>query len=203
MFKKSVVVFFILMICGASIPAGAKESPKAVLKRCVDDVILILNEPVAENGVKVAERNQRLFDKAVRIFDFRSLAMGALGRNWRRFDADQKTEFADAFSRLIAQSYFSRMEGQDFDNVSIAYKDTVFLPPTRSGIQRADVSTDLIHNGVKTPVTYRMLAKNESWKVYDVVIEGISMVSNYREQYRNSFKDSPEKMINELKGKLK
>ncbi|MCP4115143.1 MAG: ABC transporter substrate-binding protein [Desulfobacteraceae bacterium] len=202
MFKRSVVVFLFLMICVGPVPALAKESPKNVLKRCVDDVILILNDPAAEDGTLVAERNRRLFEKAGIIFDFRSLAMGALGRNWRRFNNDQRTEFSDSFSRLIAQSYFSRMEGQDFDNVSIEYKDIEALPPTRSGIQRADVPTDLIHNGVKTPVTYRMLKRTDTWKVYDVVIEGISMVSNYREQYRNSFKDSPEKMINDLKEKL-
>ncbi len=203
MFKRILFVFFVLIICGGSIPALANEPPSDVLKRCVNDVIVILNEPGDPAGVKVEERNRRLLDKADQIFDFRSLAMGALGRNWRRFNNDQKTEFADSFSHLIAQSYFSRMEGQDFENVSIKYKTTEFLAPTRSGIHRADVPTELIHNGVKTPVTYRMLEKNDSWKVYDVIIEGISMVSNYREQYRNSFKDSPEKLISELKGKLK
>jgi phospholipid transport system substrate-binding protein len=203
MFKRSLVVFFILMICVGSVLAETKDPPKAVLKHCVDDVIVILNEPGDPAGAKVEERNQRLLDKAGQLFDFRSLAMGALGRNWRRFSNDQKIEFADSFSHLIAQSYFSRMEGQDFDNVSITYKKTQFLAPTRSGIHRADVSTDLIHNGVKTPVTYRMLEKDDTWKVYDVVIEGISMVSNYREQYRSSFKDSPEKLINELREKLK
>ncbi len=203
MFKRSIVLFFVLMIGAGSIIAEAKEAPEAVLRRCVEDVIVILNEPTGEPGARVEERNQQLFDKAGQLFDFRSLAMGALGRNWRRFSNDQKTEFADSFSHLIAQSYFARMEGEDFESVSIEYKKTEFLAPTRSGIQRADVPTEIIHNGVKTPVAYRMLGKDETWKVYDIIIEGVSMVSNYREQYRNSFKDSPEKMINKLKEKLK
>lgn len=203
MFKRSVVLFIVLMIGTGSIIAEANEPPETVLKRCVDDVIVILNEPMDSADAKVAERNRRLFDKAGQLFDFRSLAMGALGRNWRRFSNEEKTEFANSFSRLIAQSYFSRMEGEDFENVSIEYRKTEFLAPTRSGIQRADVPTELSHNGIKTPVAYRMLEKQETWKVYDVIIEGVSMVSNYREQYRNSFKDSPEKMIAELKEKLK
>ncbi|MBI9089175.1 MAG: ABC transporter substrate-binding protein [Desulfobacterium sp.] len=207
MFKRSVVLFFVLLMVAGPIIVQAKEAPEAVLKRCVDDVIVILNAPmdVADDqaDARVAERNRRLFVKADQLFDFRSLAMGALGRNWRRFSNDQKTEFANSFSHLIAQSYFARMEGQDFESVSIEYLKTEFLAPTRSGIERADVPTELIHNGVKTPVAYRMLEREDSWKVYDVIIEGVSMVSNYREQYRNSFNDSPEKLIAELKEKLK
>jgi len=201
MFKKS-MVFLVLVFMGAgSGVVWAKESPESVLKESVDDIIMILNEPSYQDS-RVDPRKQRLFDKASEIFDFRSLSMGALGKSWTRFNEAQKTEFVDLFARLIAESYFARMEGQNFEDVAIVYKEAEMLASTGSGIKRADVATILIHNGVKTPVVYRMLEKEGAWKVYDVIIEGVSMVSNYREQYRKRFMDSPDLMIRELKEKL-
>ena len=76
------------------------------------------------------------------------------------------------------------------------------LQSTSSGVKRADIESIVTHNGTKTPVVYRMLEKNNTWKVYDVIIENVSMVSNYREQYKARFMDSPQKMIAELKEKL-
>lgn len=202
MVKKSVFIIVMVMICAGSSLTQAQESPGAVLKRCVDEVILILNQPVESTAAGLTQRNQRLFDKASEVFDFASLSMGALGSNWRRFSPIQRTEFIDLFSHVVADSYFSRMEGQNFSDVLIAYEEAQMLTPTSSGVRRADIPTLVTHNGIKTPVVYRMLERNSAWKVYDVIIEGVSMVSNYREQYRVRFMDTPESMIAELKEKV-
>ena len=204
MVKKSVLIIVMVMICAGSALtlAQTQELPGAVLKRCVDDVILILNQPVETTEAGLALRNQRLFDKAAEVFDFASLSMGALGSNWRKFSPIQRTEFIGLFSHVVADSYFSRIEGQNFTDVLIAYSEAQMLAPTSSGVRRADVPTLVTHNGIKTPVVYRMLEKNSAWKVYDVIIEGVSMVANYREQYRVRFMDTPESMIAELKEKV-
>ncbi|ACN15299.1 ABC-type transporter involved in resistance to organic solvents, toluene tolerance protein [Desulforapulum autotrophicum HRM2] len=205
MIKKIVFIIVMVMICAGStfsLAQAQEELPGVVLKRCIDDVILILNEPVETTDAGLVHRNQRLFDKAGEVFDFASLSMGALGSNWRRFSPIQRTEFIGLFSHVVADSYFSRMEGHDFADVLISYDEAQMLPPTSSGVRRADIPTLVSHNGVKTPVVYRMLEKNSAWKVYDVIIEGVSMVANYREQYRVRFMDTPESMIAELKKKV-
>ncbi len=204
MIKKGVfIVAVVMFLAGLTLTLGhAQELPGDVLKRCIDEIILILNEPVETGDAGLAQRNQRLFDKAAEVFDFASLSMGALGSNWRRFSPIQRTEFIGLFSHVVADSYFARMEGQNFTDVLIAYSEAKMLAPTNSGVRRADVPTLVTHNGVKTPVVYRMLEKNSAWKVYDVIIEGVSMVANYREQYRVRFMDTPEDMIAELKGKV-
>jgi phospholipid transport system substrate-binding protein len=95
------------------------------------------------------------------------------------------------------------MEGQTLENVTVTYVRTETLPPTKAGTQRADVFTEINQSGTIIPVDYRMLLDDRGeWKVYDVRIEGVSMVANYREQYRQRFGDTPEQMIAELKAKV-
>ncbi|MDY0219692.1 MAG: ABC transporter substrate-binding protein [Desulfobacterium sp.] len=204
MFRKSLFVSLIVLalIYTGVTAAGAEESPGAVLKRSIDNAIIILNQPVEPVQEALDERNQRLFEMAAEVFDFPSLTMGALGSNWRRFNRAERNEFIDLFSHVVANSYFSQMEGQDFSNVVIDFGETKMLQSTSSGVRRADIESIVTHNGTKTPVVYRMLEKNNTWKVYDVIIENVSMVSNYREQYKARFMDTPQKMIAELKEKL-
>ena len=77
------------------------------------------------------------------------------------------------------------------------------LPPTKSGINRADIATEVKHSGIITPVIYRMLKRKQGqWKIYDLKIEGVSLVANYRAQYRNKFMETPEQIISELKKKV-
>lgn len=206
MVKKSFVIGFMVfvLICSGVAAVGAQEEPGVLLKRSIDGAILILNEqPVEPTQDVIDKRNQRLFEMAAEVFDFPSLTMGALGSNWRRFNRGERNEFIDLFSHVVADSYFSQMEGRDFSDVTMDFGETMMLEPTSSGVKRADIESIVTHNGTKTPVVYRMLEKNDTWKVYDVIIENVSMVSNYREQYKARFMDSPQKMILELKEKLK
>jgi phospholipid transport system substrate-binding protein len=206
MLKKSFFIIFtvLILIYAGVTAAGTQEPPGALLKRNIDEAILILNEQPAEQTQDVIDqRNQRLFKMAAEVFDFPSLTMGALGSNWRRFNRAERSEFIDLFSHVVADSYFSQMEDRDLSDVTMDFGETKMLPPTSSGVKRADIESIVTHNGTKTPVVYRMLEKNNTWKVYDVVIENVSMVSNYREQYKARFMDSPQKMIEELKEKLK
>ena len=184
-------------------PIFAENGPEAVLKHCVNQSISILNDPVYKNKSQKEIMQTILFDKCEPTFDFRALAMGVLGRNWRRFSDKERKEFSKYFSHLIAQAYFAKLNRKSINDISIRYIKTTMLPPTKSGIKRADITTEVTHSGKKTPVIYRMLKrKHVQWKIYDLKIEGISLVSNYRAQYRNKFMETPEKIINELKEKV-
>lgn len=205
MVKKSFFIVFMVLILiytGAT-TVEAQGSPVTVLKRGIDNALLIMNQPVGPTQDALDQRNQRLFDIAAEVFDFPSLTMGALGSNWRRFNRAERNEFIDLFAHVVASSYFSQMEGHDFSDVTMDFGDTKMLTPTSSGVNRADIESTVTHNGIKTPVVYRMLEKDNTWKVYDVIIENVSMVSNYREQYKARFMDTPQKMIAELKEKAK
>ncbi len=191
-------------------PVFSNDGPEAVLKHCVNQSISILNDPVYKGKSKKEILQKVLFEKCEPTFDFKALSMGVLGRNWRRFSEKQRDDFSKYFSHLIAQVYFEKLNKKSIDDIkkaikeiSIQYIKTTILPPTRSGIKRVDITTEVMHNGVKTPIIFRMLKRKQGqWKIYDLKIEGVSLLANYRAQYRNKFMETPDQIIAELKKKV-
>ena len=180
-----------------------EDGPRQMLEKGVNDVLSILNNPAYKDEANIKQRDELLFDKARELFDFNSFAMGALGRSWQRFSPAQQEEFISYFSRLIGETYFAKIEGEALADLSVRYVNEELLAPTKSGRQRADIFTEVSHSGVVTPVDYRMLKPPKgTWKIYDVKIEGVSLLGNYREQYRERFMDSPEDLIREVREKV-
>jgi phospholipid transport system substrate-binding protein len=177
----------------------AEVSSMGFLKKNFDEIFSILQADSFKNKTDKDQLNL-LYEKLDLTFDFRLISMLALGRNWRRFQPDQKNDFTKYFSRLITNVYFAKIKGQDLKNVKVDYQKAVKL---RTKSQRSDVYTLLHHNNVETPVVYRMIKrKSKDWMVYDVLIEGVSLIANYRDSYREKSMVPPEKIINELKVKL-
>ncbi len=184
-------------------PQSAGTHPDAVLKKGIDDIISIINSPFYSEANQQKAREDLLFAKAEELFDFRAFSMGALSRNWRRFSKSERSEFTKHFSKLIVRTYLSKIDGSSFKNSDVRYLKTEILAPTKSGIERADIFTEVVQNSVVTPVDYRMMKRLENnWKIFDIKIEGVSLVGNYREQYRTRFMDTPAKMIQEIKEKI-
>jgi phospholipid transport system substrate-binding protein len=204
MMKKYVAAMVIFGCVMWAFSAWASEAgPRQVVEKGIDEVLSILNNPEYQGEIKKKQRDELLFEKAQELFDFYSFAMGALGRSWRRFSQTQRDEFISYFSRLIGETYFARIEGERLSDLSVRYVAEELLAPTKSGRQRADIFTEVSHGGVITPVDYRMLKPTGGvWKIYDVKIEGVSLLGNYREQYRERFMDSPDDLIQEVRGKV-
>ncbi len=201
--------YFVISICftvqflSPSITISADSEPEMVLKNGVNSIVEVLNDPAFDNESRKSERKDILFNKAEVIFDFNEFARGALGRNWSRFSNSQRFEFAEHFARLMANTYIAKIDDENFKDLKITYLKTEIIEATKSGIERAEISTEVFHNNIVTPVHYRMMKKSGgSWKIYDVKIEGVSLVGNYREQYRTRFNDSPDKIIKEIKDKV-
>jgi len=205
MMKKCVTAMIIVGFFMCAFSAWASDTePRQVLEKGVDEVLSILNNPEYQGEMNRKSRDELLFKKAQELFDFYSFAMGALGRNWRRFSKTQRDEFISYFSQLIGKTYFKKIEGEKLSDLSVQYVGQKLLASTKSGRQRADIFTEVSHGGVMTPVDYRMLKPPGGvWKIYDVKIEGVSLLGNYREQYRERFMDSPDKIIQEVREKVK
>jgi len=203
--KKYVITIIILGCLMWAFSALASEAgPRQVVENGVNEVLSILNKPEYKGELNRKQRDELLFKKAQELFDFYSFSMGALGRSWRGFSPAQRDTFISYFSRLIADTYFAKIEGEKLSDLSVRYVTEELLDPTKSGRQRADIFTEVSHGGVVTPVDYRMLKPpGGMWKIYDVKIEGVSLLGNYREQYRERFMDSPDKLIQEVREKVK
>ncbi len=199
-------VFTIFAIPGnvlATDEAAIKTQVKQEAQKFVEEMIaLAAQEQDNASGTMEA----KLHARAMKQFDFQTFSMLSLGKKYQEFSKDQRARFEQDFSRLIARTYVSRIKGQDMKQVSVEYLEPVVLK-TRRNLLRADAPTNLTHDGISTPVTYRMMKRGATtdekpWKIYDVIIEGVSMTANYREQFRNYISESPEKIIADIQEKL-
>jgi phospholipid transport system substrate-binding protein len=130
------------------------------------------------------------------IFDWTELSKRTLGKNWKKFSPEQQKEFTDLFSTLLENVYADRL---------LAYSDekVVFEKETELKKGRVEVASHIrLADGKKVPLNYRMILKDGKWRVYDIVIEGVSMVKNYRSQFKKLLTNKkPDDLIETLKKK--
>ena len=186
--------------------AGSSQEPdwsrqaQSDLKTMVDEVLVLIRDPELVKAPKNQEK--ALYDKAFHIFDFNTFSMLALGPKYRKFTDQQRKDFIFYFSKLISQTYFPKLAGQDVNNLTINYLKNSPMKVKRE-IYRTDILTELIQGDLKVPVVYRMIRKNKQpWRVYDIKIEGVSMAANYREQYHQQILATPDEIIAQLKEKV-
>ncbi len=187
------LIFLVLIVVPFQVyAASAKETVEAG----VNNLLKTLGDP----AFKAKSEDERIAIIGVEIetvFDFKELSRRALGREWKKMNAGQQTEFVGLFKQLLQGVYADRL---------LAYSDQkiIFGKETMLKKGRAEVQSYLqTSDGKKIPLFYRMTDKSGSWKVYDVIIEGVSMVKNYRTQFREIIaKDSPEKLLEILRKKV-
>ncbi len=179
--RTAFVVALLLMGLGMagiiSPPAGAAASsdPVAIVRTTIDKILALLQDPALAGDEHLAEKERRIIDAVVERFDFPAMAQRALGAGWRRLDEPRRQQFVDLFTRLLENTYVKKIER--YSGQKVIYGDH------RVRGKKAVVETFLVKDDVKTPVIYRLKRRGDDWQVYDVVIEGVSLVSNYRTQF--------------------
>ena len=170
----------LLVLSAAVAQAGI---PTEQLKGAIERVVKTLENPALKGDAKVTERRAAVRKIANDIFDFSEIARRSLGRHWAaRSEAEQK-EFVGLFGDLLERAYISKID--TYGGEKIVYTGE------RSEGDIAIVTTKLISkSGTEVPIDYRMLRKSERWLVYDVNIEGVSLVSNYRTQFNKIIQTS-------------
>jgi phospholipid transport system substrate-binding protein len=148
--------------------AAAAGEPTEALKKRIDRVIVLLDEP--------GDRRAEIRKAADEIFDFEEIARRALGPHWNARTPEERREFVTLFTDLLERSYMSRIESGRGGKV-------LYTGETVSG-DEATVRTRIITpQRTEVPADYRMHRKDNRWQIYDVSIEGISLVNNYRSQF--------------------
>jgi phospholipid transport system substrate-binding protein len=162
------------------------------LRQTIDQVLAILKDPQLKGDRKKNERREKLRQVLSRRFDFTEMAKRSLGSHWRRLTAEQQKEFVKLFTRLLEDAYLDKIESYNGEKVQ-------FLKE-RQDDTYAEVETKIIDNsGQAFSVDYRLHNVNGNWQVYDVIIEDISLVNNYRSQFnrvlsRSSYEELLERM---------
>jgi phospholipid transport system substrate-binding protein len=168
------------------------QTAQALIEQTVDQVIAILKDQSRPTGQRLAE----LEEIAHQRFDFRTMARLVLGGNWKRLKPPQRDEFVDQFTIYLANDYGSRLERYEQEEVKVFGEE----PKPRGDVV---VKTKILggrNDG--TTVDYRMRKLGEEWRIIDVVIEGISLVANFRDQFKEVIaRGGPEALLQQLKQK--
>jgi phospholipid transport system substrate-binding protein len=162
-------------------PPAVAGAPTDQLKAQVDRVLKVLDDP----GLKDKPRDKRVAVRKIAedIFDFGDTARRSLGRHWAARTEAERDEFVKLFGDLLERSYISKIELYGGEKIQ-------YVSDKVEGDQASVMSKLVTKTGTDVPIEYRMLKKGERWLVYDVIIEGVSLVANYRTQFNKIIQTS-------------
>jgi phospholipid transport system substrate-binding protein len=170
----------VLSCSAATVFAGA---PTEHLKASIEQVIKVLEDPGLKSDAD--KRRESIRQVANNVFDFSEAGRRALGRHWQPLSENDRQEFAQLFADVLERAYVGRIEQYSGERIAFV-GETV-----DQGSDLATVRTRFTaRNGTEIPVDYRMLRRDGRWIAYDVAVEGLSMVANYRSQFNRIIESS-------------
>lgn len=194
---RTIAVLFLFCFCLAifalSPEAHAGEAADQV-KQTVDAVITVLNDKEFDKPGKKEQRKSALRDIIVKRFDFEEMAKRSLGVYWSKRTKEEQKEFVALYSDLLENTYIRKIERYEDQKVE-------YTGEKEDG-SYAVVRTRITGKGTAVPVDYKIFKKEGKWSVYDIVIEGVSLVNNYRSQFGQILGKQPyEELVKRLRNK--
>jgi len=182
------------LLVGLALAAHAGV-PTDQVKGATDQVLKTLQDPALKSPDKTAERRKQLRAIVDQVFDWQETGKRALARHWQTLKPEQRQEFSALFADLVERSYVGKIEAYSGEKVA-------YVGDTIEGDQ-ATVKTKLItKSGTEIPLDYRMQKEGDRWRVYDVLIEGVSLVGNYRTQFNKIIQQSSyDELVKKMKTK--
>jgi phospholipid transport system substrate-binding protein len=175
--------------------AAAAGVPTDQIKATVDRALLVLRDPKFKPAGKIKERRDQLKQILFVRFDFTEMSRRALGANWRRRTPQEQEEFVRLFTELLERAYASTIESYTDEKI-------VYVGEKVDGNYAEVNSKILTSKGQEYSIDYKTQVVGGEWKVYDVVVENISMVNNFRSQFNRVINNSSyEELIHRLKEK--
>jgi phospholipid transport system substrate-binding protein len=172
--------------------------PLDELKGPIEQVINILRDPQYKDASKKDLQREKMWEIARKIFDFEAIARGTLTRyRWEGLTPGQREEFTDVFTEFVGNNYFNKIQGE-YHN-----EEVVFLKQEMLTESKARVMTKIRRESIEIPVDYSMWMRDGHWKIFNVYIEGVSLLGNYRNEFERFLTNSSiEDLISELKKKV-
>ena len=200
MTRVTAVLTFLAALAGllaalAAAPAWAGP-PTDQLRGAIDRVVKTLENPAYKGEARAAERKAAVRRIANDIFDFAEIAKRSLGRHWQGRSEAERKEFVTLFADLLERSYISKID--------LYGGEKILYTGERIDGEAASVLTKIVtKNGTEVPIEYRLLKQGgDRWLVYDVSIEGVSLVSNYRTQFNKIIQTSSyAELVRKMKAK--
>lgn len=191
------VVLGSVLLAGAGRLVQAGE-PQERVRETVNAVLTVLSDPALQGSEHTEKRRAKMRQAVFQRFGFEEMAQRALGPHWQKRTPAERKDFAALFGELLERSYVSKIESYTGEQ-SVSYlKETIDKDGLASVVTEVSSKRD-----TAVSVEYRLLRREGNWQVYDVIIEGISLVNNYRTQFNNIVtQESYEALVKKLKLKL-
>jgi len=195
---KVIIVFVVFLALSGTASADATELTSYV-RSTIDSSLAILNDPALSGKTHAAERKAGVSALIDETIDFKEMTKRSLGVHWKKRTYEEKSEFVRLFSKLLKASYMDQIE-TNYDARVLYTGEKINKKHTR-GLVRTVVKT---RKDTEVPIDYRMMKKDGGWVAYDIVIEGVSLVSNYRTQFGQIIqRSSYDELIKSLREKMK
>ena len=178
-------------------PLHATPTARETMQQTINEVLSVLKDPTLKGNSHVATQKERLRTIMDRTFNYTLLSRQALGRIWKEISPEQQNEFMTLYRALLANTYMDRIIAYGDEKVEITrdipLSDTIF-----------EIQTVIHSQNGEIPVFYRLNKTENQWKVFDVVIEGVSLTKNYRSQFTDFLaKKSMNDLLRVLRNKTK
>lgn len=189
----------ICLLCGllltpAVLPAA--DSPLATMQSAITRVTAIIDDASLSGETGQAEKVKRIKVIVDEVFDYPKLSRQSLGKNWSRITPAEQEEFTSLFSQFLGQVYISKITS--FPGSKVEFGDEVALSDTVR-----EVRTTVQTKDARVPISYRLTTTDQGWKVYDVIVEGVSLLNNYRSQFHSILSNKPmEHLLVQLRAKV-
>jgi phospholipid transport system substrate-binding protein len=170
-----VIVGLLLLLGAVTVQSAAAGAPTDAMKTTIDEVLKIVQDKDLKQPGRVEERRRRLEQVVGDRFDYQEMSRRALGAPWNTVSDKEKEEFVALFRTLLINSYADKVETYSGEGVQYLNE--------RTEKEYAEVRTKVLTGKVEIPLDYRLINKGDDWRVYDVVVDGISLVNNYRGQF--------------------
>lgn len=194
--RTRIAIWSVLIVFLLSAPAYAGV-PMTTAEASVKKVLDVLRDPKLKSPAAKEVKKDRLRVIYRDMFDEIEFSKRTLARNWNSFNPAQRTEFVKLFEQILEKAYIDKILDYSNERVDF-YRENMI-----SGTQ-AEIQSKIVTSSKEVPIFYRMILKDGKWKVYDVVVENVSLVQNYRTQFSDILaKNTPDQLLEILRNKVK
>ena len=193
----SLMIFLLLMVSEVS---GKELDPQETLQGVLNRFEKVFRDPALAGEEKWPTRRSFIINETKVIFDFPEMAKRSLAKEWRNINSDQQDYFTKILGELLTKTYVERLK--DYTLVGNS-TDRIIFGKKLERDKKAVVNTLVILTGKEIPVAYKMVKKDRHWRVYDVIIEGVSLIRNYRSQFAQVVRtDGYKELVGKIEEKI-
>jgi len=193
--ERLVILLSVMLIAFGIETAYGALSPLKIMNATTDRVVEILRDKELKKATKTPERRAAIRKAVTEVFDFEEMSKRALSVHWQKLTIEERKEFVSLFSDLLERSYIKKIEGYSDEKID-------YLEEKIDGDSALVKSKITTRRNIEIPIDYKLLKRGDKWYVYDVVIEGVSLINNYRTQFNKIIRQSSyTELIKRMKNK--